>query len=230
MRAEMALAKLKVKNIRLDTGAGGIAELTPQDIAGGLAGCPAGPYYLGLYKYAGDRSVLNTLEKYVFAHIGSQGIKQELISRTEYLAMGGYLNSWHNGETGGNTDAMDDTDRKFCKTIHQLARLLVDDITFENRHRACGGTGVYQYRVCRGCGGTGRRLASSRHQARFLNVSIDLWASRWQPLFDQFVPMIQFWEQRVISHLNRKLYDHIEHELAAALSERPEPGWSSRLR
>lgn len=218
MQAAMALAKLKVKNVRLDTGVGGIPELTPEDIAAGLAGCKPVAYYLGLYKYAGDRSVLNTLEKHMFANLGQHGYARQWFDDGQYSSMCRYLNSWHSGECNGNQDAMKHEERTWCKTVHQLARLLVDEVVYENRHKTCNGTGFYQYRVCRGCGGSGHKLMSVSEQARRLNVSNHIYAMHWQDLFERFVPVVQSWEQTVLRHLQRKLYDAKEAELRHELA------------
>ena len=218
MQAAMALAKLKVKNVRMDTGIGGVPDLTPEDIAAGLAGCKPVAYYLGLYKFAGDYSVLSDLEKQVFAHIGLTCLAEERFTADQYSVMCRYLNSWHCGELRGNQDALNDDERAFCKTVHQLARLLVDETVFENRHKTCGGTGIYQGRVCKGCGGSGRKLSGVSEQARRLNVSNHIYAQHWQPLFDRFVPMMHGFEQTVLSHLQRKLYDEKESELRRELS------------
>lgn len=218
MQAAMALAKLKVKNVRMDTGIGSIPDLTPEDIAAGLAGCTPVAYYLGLYKYAGDRSVLNDLEKHVFANIGQIAYDKRWFDDGQYSAMCRFLNSWHSGELKGNQDAMDEQERTWCKTVHQLARLLVDEVVFENTHKTCGGTGIYQRSICKGCGGTGRRPSSGRDNARFLNVSKNAWIFDWEPLFDRFFPVVHSWEQTVLGHLQRKLYDAKEQELVNAMA------------
>jgi hypothetical protein len=56
------LAQLAPRNARLDgAGGAGIRELTPQDIAGGLAGAPAGGQLAVLAAYAGQWEVLPEL-------------------------------------------------------------------------------------------------------------------------------------------------------------------------
>ena len=213
MRAEQALAKLKVKTVRFDTGVGGIADLTPEDIAAGLAGCEPGPYYLGLYKYSGDRSVLDVLERYVFAAIGNLALEKKVITEERFKLMAVYLECWHKG----NGSPLNDKQRKLCSTLHQLARLLVDEVHRENRCRTCKGTGIYQYRPCRGCNGSGRKEPSAREQAKFVNLHVESWLEKWQPFYTKCLPLLYGWEQIVLGHLQRKLYDRKEQELANAL-------------
>ncbi|WP_067517883.1 hypothetical protein [Endozoicomonas ascidiicola] len=212
MQAEMALAKLKVKTVRHDTGVGGIPDLTPEDIAAGLAGCKAVAYYLGLYKYSGDYSVLPELERHVFAHVGQIGHAEQRFNDVQYSAMARFL------KKDADRFPLSDDDRAFCQTVLQLARLLVDEVVHENRHKTCGGTGIYQGRMCKGCGGTGRRLSGVSEQARRLNVTNHIYVMHWQPLFDRFVPMMHGFEKTVLSHLQRKLYDAKEAELCQALT------------
>ena len=218
MQAAVALSKLKVKNVRLDTGVGGIPDLTPEDIAAGLAGCKPGPVYLGLYKYSGDNTSLPLLEQHVMAHVGIQGYAQKLFDDKDYSAICRYLNIWIKGVSVESSNALTEDERNWCKTLHQLVRLLVNDVVFENRHKACNGTGVYQGRICKGCSGSGRKIISLSEQARRLNVSNHIYATHWQDLFERFVPMLQSWEQTVLEHLQRKLYDAKEQELIKELA------------
>ncbi len=218
MQAAMAMARLKPKNVRFDTGIGGIPDLTPEDIAAGLAGCNPGPVYLGLYKYSGDHTALVPLEQHVFVHVGIQAYAKGLFDDQQYSAVCRYMNQWMKGTKAESSNALTEQERTWCKTLHQLARLLVDDAVFENRHRTCGGTGFYQGRICKGCGGTGRKPSSGRDNARFLNVEKNVWIRHWQPLFERFVPMMQSWEQTVLRHLQRKLYDAKEQELVWELA------------
>ncbi len=218
MQAAMAMARLKPKNVRFDTGIGGIPELTPEGIAAGLAGCNPGPVYLGLYKYAGDHTALVPLEQHVLAHVGLQGYSKKWFDDADYSAICRYLNIWVKGISVESSNALTEDERNWCKTLHKLVRLLVDDVVYENRHRACGGTGFYQGRCCKGCGGSGRKLISVSEQARRLNVSNHIYATHWQDLFNQFVPMVQSWEQTVLRHLQRKLYDAKEAELIRELA------------
>ncbi len=218
MQAAMAMARLKPKTVRFDTGVGGIPDLTPEDIAAGLAGCKPGPVYLGLYKYSGDYTALIPLEQHVFAHIGIQAYAQKIFDDQKYSAVCRYMNQWIKCTPARRADALTEQERAWCKTLHQLVRLLVDDVVYENRHRACGGTGFYQGRICTGCGGTGRKPSSGRDNARFLNVEKNVWIRHWQPLFERFVPMLQSWEQTVLRHLQRKLYDAKEAELRQKLA------------
>ena len=218
MQAAMAMAKLKPKNVRFDTGIGSIPELTPEDIAAGLSGCKPGPVYLGLYKYSGDHTALVPLEQHVFAHIGIQAYAQKIFDDQKYSAVCRYMNQWIKGTSAKSTDALSEQEQNWCKTLHQLARLLVDDVVYENRHRTCGGTGFYKGMICKGCGGSGRKLISVNEQARRLNVSNYIYVMHWQDLFERFVPMLQSWEQTVLQHLQRKLYDAKETELKQRLA------------
>lgn len=218
MQAAMAMARLKPKNVRFDTGVGGIPDLTPEDIAAGLAGCKPGPVYLGLYKYSGDNTALAPLEQHVFVHMSLQAYAKGLFDDQQYSAVCRYMNQWVKSAKAESSNALTEQERTWCKTLHQLARLLVDDVVYENRHRTCGGTGFYQGRICKGCGGSGRKLISVKEQARRLNVSNHIYAMHWQHLFERFVPMVQSWEQTVLRHLQRKLYDAKEAELRQALA------------
>ena len=135
MQAAVALSKLKVKNVRLDTGVGGIPDLTPEDIAAGLAGCKPGPVYLGLYKYSGDNTSLPLLEQHVMAHVGIQGYAQKLFDDKDYSAICRYLNIWIKGVSVESSNALTEDERNWCKTLHQLVRLLVNDVVLKTDTR-----------------------------------------------------------------------------------------------
>lgn len=213
MNSVRALAKLSISGLSMETGAGSVPEFTPEDIAAALAGCQSGPYYLGRLKYSGDGSVVNTLEKLVYSRFIVDAYGSGRIDGPHYSVAFFYLNHWplicrkgfNAKEVIGG--AMTNDELVWCMTLHQLARMLIDDVVFENRHKTCGGTGFYQYRVCKGCNGSGRKLSSVSELARRLNVSNHIYTRTWQPLFEWFVPVLQTWEQIVLLHLKRRLQE-----------------------
>lgn len=218
MKSAKALARLSMKPARLEGPVGGVQDLSPADIAAGLAGCRPGPVYFGLYKYSGDHDALNPLEQYVFAYVAMGAHGDGLFDDHQISLVCRYLTVWIRGISVETSNGLTEDERTWCRTLHKLARLLVDDAVFENRHKACGGTGFYKYAICKGCGGSGRKLISVSEQARRLNVSNHIYATQWQQLFERFVPLVQSWEQTVLRHLQHQLYDAKEQELARELA------------
>ena len=210
MNSVWALAKLSISNIWLDAGYGGIPNLTQADISGALAGCPLEAYYFGRFKFAGDYSVMTTLEKMVYSQLAADGLQQQLFDKPHYQMAINYFMHWpmyfdRGYKANKMTNVMTKQAWDWCTTLHRLAILLIDDVVFENIHKTCGGTGFYQYRVCKGCAGSGRKLLTTSEQARRLKLSNYLYTRYWQPLFERFLPVLQAWESKVIDHLRKQL-------------------------
>lgn len=209
MNAALALAKLKVKNVKFDVGTGGSALLTPEDVAAALAGCNPVSYYLGLYKYSGDHSVLPELEKQMFAHVGITLYSKGMLTDNEYSSICRYMNKWIN--SSDPLGALNDVEYSFCLVMRRLCRLLIDDVVLDDIHAPCGGTGIYNRRQCMGCNGTGRMKMSDSTKSRNMRVSPYLYKVKFKRLFDTMLPIVLSYEQNLIEHLNQKFRDIYHH-------------------
>ncbi|WP_263079511.1 hypothetical protein [Endozoicomonas sp. Mp262] len=222
-RAAMALAKLKVKNIRFDTGLGCKPKFTAEDVAAALAGTETGPYYLALAKYTGDLPARLALETTVMCYLGDHIKNKKLLSDGEYAALHHYTHCLvRNVEPYRITDI----DRQKCKVWHQLVRLLVDHAVIDHRCPKCNGTGNgkrypvgrdFAYKPCTRCGGSTRVRPSNRSNARFLGVTHPTWAEKYEPVYRDLYPMLAIWEQHAFKHLSQQLFSRIDHQIGEAL-------------
>lgn len=167
------LARLKPKAPRYEPSvAGGVSDLANVDIAAALSGSSLAGYYLALFKYVGDRTVLPQLERHWYSDVMTYGYAKGWWSDDQHAQLSRYWNRW--GDISG------DRYTDFCKLVMRLVRLVLGEVIRESVHSTCNGTGVYQRNVCNGCRGTGKKPLVVSEMLTLLQITRYEYNKRWE--------------------------------------------------
>ncbi|WP_163833358.1 hypothetical protein [Spartinivicinus ruber] len=164
---------------------GGTPQLTAEDVAGalGMGNLPREAYLLGLLKYAGDKTVLHELDTLVQKYVIGVGVKEK------------WREPWPNDK------------KRSLMFFKQFARLMINEIVFENLCDVCKGTGIdkrsNKFRKCN-CN-DGRRPLTKIKQAEFCGIFEKCWRERWYTRYEVCLKQVHKWNAQIIFHLSEYL-------------------------
>lgn len=172
------IAQLAPRICRLDAvGGGGRPELTPLDLAAGLAGAPEGGQLAVLAAYAGQWDVVPELCE----RIGRAVMR---LARAE---------RWR-GMTPRRVEALARLAvREFC----------VPPLCWQCEGR--GIEWVPEPRDCEECGGSGSGRMAGTVVCEALEVEGDEWRRVWRFRYDRAYGIVAGWESEALAHLARRL-------------------------
>jgi hypothetical protein len=172
------LAQLAPRNARLDgAGAGGIVELSPLDIAGGLAGAPVGGQLAVLAAYAGQW----------------EGIPELCGRIARALIRHARAERWR-GMTRERLDIL----ASFA--VHEFC---APPLCIGCEGRAIQWTP--EPRDCEDCGGSGSGRMAAAMVCEALGVEEWEWRRVWRGRYDRAFSICASWGSEALSHLARRL-------------------------
>ena len=172
------LAQLAPRNARMDgAGGGGIVELSPMDIAGGLAGAPIGGQLAVLVAYAGQWEFVPELVVRIGRAVGR-------LARAD---------RWK-----GMTPERIEVLARFAAHEFCFPPLCA---ACEGR----GIEWAPEPRDCEECGGSGSGRVSGALVCEALGVEGEEWRGVWRGRYDRSYAIVAGWGSEALSHLARRL-------------------------
>ena len=199
MHVGRALAKLNPKNVRFDVGAGGIPELTPQDIAAAL-GCVddgLGRELLCQVWWPDGAK----LSEHHLIDILTEAHRQEWQRREDRMLDAMLTVAMHGGSKGQTAFAAAHAER-WPGMIHmeqglpmaangykQVRHAVIEEMKGGNLCRSCGGRAAVriesgQVCICPKCLGSGRIAVSERSRAQACGMTWEQYRGRWSKVYE----------------------------------------------
>lgn len=168
-----AITLLNPKSNKFQVGSSGIAEITPELIAGAFAGHPRGAWYLARAKYLNDEWSIRELEDSVTVEIAGWKEAQkwrenhqrgdDILRRLVSVSVAIYL------------------DPKICKRCKGRGSVLVQRLVVS----------------CARCNGVGRERINGQHAANALKVDRANWSRTWKHRAAKITRLLRDWDSEI---------------------------------
>ncbi|WP_423156453.1 hypothetical protein [Stenotrophomonas maltophilia] len=215
------LARLNPTTVKFDTGHGGVAELTNQDIAAALAFVPAG---LGrevlMACWWADGAALSRakLRDAVVALVATEMRKQWMRraeAHTNY-ALAAACVGWSGAVTAEQRQARDVAEarlrdanaacwpRDTLEYLPNLSKVIIDEISSQPVCSECKGMPLVvagKTCKCENCNGSGREPISDRGRAKELGIDAALFRRSWKRVYEWMLVRFRDAETTAAQHL-----------------------------
>ena len=179
MSVQELMTMLNPKNVRFDSGSGGVPTMTWDDVAAaaGMAGLTRAERCVFWVKYCDD---VNSVDELLNC------IKSELLSMSA-------LDGWRKGFK--------------ISTLHGLARLALINEVDNRKCKSCGGTGFVKAVICKPCESSGVRQMSNRRMAKLCQIDEKAWRNTWSDRYSDLLLTIGDWEHSAARKIGKKLFE-----------------------
>lgn len=196
------LAKLNAKTQSFDDGRGGVPDLTPLDIAAGLAGLPK------IYQeYAYIRFVMPPPSKKTLCERAKD--KGQASIAVRYESASEFNLGWFREQLKQHVEQTLHLKAQRSRTFDLAVTLALDEQINPNLTlcQRCNGTGVKEYGgpACKSCRGNGAVRLTDAQRAKRLEVDKSNFTRKWRVEYSKIFGVLQDMDDRIYRHLKRRL-------------------------